>query len=103
MPNVRTLLRTNPVMWLLSFLSSYRFPTSRFLRDYRGALLVIHGDADSIVSFSAGRRVFTDAPSPRKTFVTIDGADHNDLHVVNPPVYWKAIDAFVQSVRAAGN
>jgi fermentation-respiration switch protein FrsA (DUF1100 family) len=101
MPNVRTLLRTNPVMWLLSFLSSYRFPTSRFLRRYSGALLVIHGDRDSIVPFTAGRRVFDDAPTSRKTFVAISGADHNDLHVVNPPYYWRAIDEFVAELTRA--
>jgi fermentation-respiration switch protein FrsA (DUF1100 family) len=101
MPNVRTLLRTNPVMWLLSFLSSYRFPTSRFLERYQGPLLVIHGDADSIVPFGAGKQVFESAPTSRKTFVVIDGADHNDLHVVNPATYWRAIDAFVASLARA--
>lgn len=101
MPNVRTLLRTNPVMWLLSFLSSYRFPTSRFLEKYDGALLVIHGDRDSIVPFRAGRQVYDHAPTSRKTFVQIDGADHNDLHVVNPAGYWRAIDVFVADVARA--
>lgn len=95
MPNVRTLLRSNPVLWLLSFLSSYRFPTSTFLQRSSVPLLVIHGDADGIVPFGAGRRVFADAPTTRKTFVTIPGADHNDLHLVDTARYWRAIDEFV--------
>jgi uncharacterized protein len=102
MPDARSLLRTNPVLWLLSFLSSYRFSTSRFLANYRGALLVVHGDADSIVPFAAGRRVFDAAPTSQKTFVTIPGADHNDLHVVNPPAYWAAVDAFVATLAPPG-
>ena len=101
MPDVRSVLRTNPVMWALSFLSSYRFATSRFLRDYRGPLLVVHGDADTIVPFSAGRRVFEDAPTGAKRFAAIGGADHNDLHIVNPAAYWAAIDAFVASLPPA--
>ena len=94
-PDIRSLLRTNPVLWVLSFLSSYRFPTSRFLQAYNGPLLIVHGDADSIIPFSAGRRVFERAASPRKRFMTITAADHNDLHVVNPASYWRGIDEFV--------
>jgi uncharacterized protein len=98
MPDVRSLLRTNPVMWLLSFLSSYRFPTSRFVRQIDVPLLVVHGDGDSIVPYRAGRRVFDAARTTRKTFVTIAGADHNDLHIVNEPLYWQAVDAFVAGI-----
>lgn len=98
MPDARSVLRSNPILWLLSFLSSYRFPTSSFLEGYRGPLLVVHGDADSIVPFEAGRRVFDAAPSAEKTFVVIAGADHNDLHVVDAGAYWAAIDSFVMSL-----
>ena len=100
MPHVRAVLRTNPIMWALSFLSSYRFPTSRFLQGYDGPLLVIHGEVDSIVPLSAGQQVFENARTSRKTFVSIPGADHNDLHVVNSAAYWRAIDEFVAGVRA---
>jgi alpha-beta hydrolase superfamily lysophospholipase len=98
MPDARSVLRANPILWVLSFLSSYRFDTSRFLRDYAGPLLVVHGDADSIVPYAAGQRVFADAVTGRKVFTTIPGADHNNLHVVDPGAYWKAIDGFVALV-----
>jgi fermentation-respiration switch protein FrsA (DUF1100 family) len=98
MPDVRSVLRSNPIMWGLSFLSSYRFATSRFLDAYRGHLLVLHGDADGIVPFAAGRRVFDEAPTSRKTFVTIDGAGHNDLHAANPSAYWMAVDRFLATL-----
>lgn len=101
MPHVRSVLRDNPILWVLSFLSSYRFPTSAFLQDYKGSLLVIHGELDSIVPFRAGQQVFANAGTTRKTFVSIPGADHNDLHMVNPGLYWGAIDEFVADVRAS--
>jgi fermentation-respiration switch protein FrsA (DUF1100 family) len=100
MPDVRSLLRTSPVLWLLSFLSSYRFPTARLMKQWDGPLLIIHGAADSIVPYAAGQRVFDAAGTTRKTFVTIAGADHNDLHLFNPSKYWNAIDAFMSGVRA---
>ena len=101
-PHVRAVLRTNPVMWALSWFSSYRFPTTEFLKRYSGPLLVIHGDADSIVPFSAGEQVFADAPTTRKVFAAIHGADHNDLHVADPRAYWRAIDDFVAAVAKTG-
>lgn len=101
MPDVRSLLRTNPVLWLLSFLSSYRFPTARLVRHYSGPVLIVHGDADSIVPHQAGRRVFDAAETSRKTFVTIAGADHNDLHLVNPRRYWDAIETFIAGTPTA--
>jgi uncharacterized protein len=99
MPDVRSLLKTNPVMWVLSFFSSYRFPTSKFVQQSDVPLLVVHGDADSIVPYAAGKKVFDAARAVKKTFVTIPRADHNDLHVVNPRMYWEMIDAFMATIR----
>ena len=102
MSHGRSLLETNPVLWLLSFLSSYRFATSQFVAQIDVPLLIVHGELDSLVPLASGKRVFEDARSAKKTFTTIPGADHNDLHVVNPAMYWQAIDAFVGSVRPGG-
>ncbi len=101
MPDVRSVLRGNTVLWLLSFVATYRFPTSDFLRRYRGPMLVVHGDRDTIVPFSAGRAVFDDAPSPVKTFLAVPGAGHNDVHFGNPAVYWRAVDEFIATLRAS--
>ena len=105
MPHARSLLGDNPVLWLFSFLSSYSFSTSRFLARVDVPLLIVHGDNDSLVPHEAGKRVYADASTKRKTFVTIAGAGHNDLHAVEPALYWKAVDDFVaalQHARAAG-
>jgi fermentation-respiration switch protein FrsA (DUF1100 family) len=87
-------------MRFLYLFSSYSFPTSRFLQKYDGPLLVIHGDRDSIAPFSGGRDVFDRAPSARKTFVVMKGADHNDLDAVDPESYWVAVDRFVEGLGA---
>jgi fermentation-respiration switch protein FrsA (DUF1100 family) len=97
-PDVRSVLRGNPVLWTLSFFSSYRFPAARFLQRYEGPLLVVHGDEDSIVPFTAGRALFDAAPTRRKTFVTITGANHNDLNVADPALYWKSIDTWLDTL-----
>jgi fermentation-respiration switch protein FrsA (DUF1100 family) len=101
MADVRSVLRTNPVMWLLSFLMSYRFPTSELVQQYRGPLLVVHGERDSIVPFASGQRVFAESPSPLKVFVTIPGADHNDLDAADPQRYWRGVDDFLEMLPKA--
>jgi fermentation-respiration switch protein FrsA (DUF1100 family) len=102
MPHARALLGSNPIVWLLSFLSSYSFSTSTFVRPLDVPLLIVHGDEDSLVPYEAGKRVYADAGSSRKTFVTIAGAGHNDLHATNPSLYWNAIDTFVSGLRPVG-
>jgi uncharacterized protein len=92
--DVRSLFTGNPLMLTLSVFSTYRFPTARHLEGYTGPLLVMHGDADSIIPFSAGQTVFERARSENKTFVMLEDADHNDVHG-DHPAYWKAVDAFL--------
>ena len=94
------MLRANPILWLLSFLSSYRFAASALLERLDVPLLVVHGDRDEIVPFAAGRAVYERAPASRKTFLAIPGASHNDLHVVNPQQYWHSLDQFLASLAS---
>jgi fermentation-respiration switch protein FrsA (DUF1100 family) len=98
-PQAGALLGGDPIMRFLYLFSSYSFPTSRFLQTYDGPLLVVHGDVDSIVPFSAGRAVFDDARSARKSFAVMRGAGHNDLDTVDPGSYWKALDALVGTLE----
>lgn len=93
--NIRSLFAGNPLMTGLGLFASYRFPTSDHLKGYSGPLLVIHGDADSIIPFRAGRQVYEAAASGRKTFVVLEGADHNDVHAGHP-AYWPAVDRFLE-------
>ena len=103
MPHARALLGSNPIVWLLSFLSSYSFSTSKHVGPLNMPLLIVHGDADQLVPYEAGKRVYAAASTNRKRFVTIAGAGHNDLHATNPPLYWKAIDTFISGLRPVGD
>ncbi len=97
-PTMRAVLEGNP-LWVLSWLSSYRFPASRWLQDVEVPTLVIHGDRDSVIPYQLGRRLF-DAVRGPKRFVTIRGGDHNDAVAPDPETYWREIGEFVRSVQA---
>ncbi len=53
------------------------------LRKYNGPLLVLHGSRDDVVPFDMGRKLFEGAKSRDKTFITLEGADHNSLGVTH--------------------
>jgi hypothetical protein len=62
--------------------------------DYHGPLLSVHGDADTIVPFALGRRLFEAANEPKR-LVVAHGSDHND-----PPTaeFYEAVDQFLGSL-----
>jgi uncharacterized protein len=83
-----------PVKWMMRT----RLDSLAKIGNYRGPLLQIHGDADTIVPISLAERLFAEANEPKR-FVTIRGGDHND--VLAPAVY-AAIDQFLaQDLPAA--
>ncbi len=96
-PDARTLLRASPPLAFLGLFSSYRFPTAGWLRDGHSPVLVMHGDADQVIPFGAGRALY-DRISSRKQFVVIKGGDHNDATPPDPKAYWDAVNAFIASL-----
>jgi uncharacterized protein len=96
-PSVRSVLETNPVMWALSWVSSYRFPTAAWMAEVRQPTLVLHGDSDRVIPYRLGQRLYATLEGP-KTFVTIPGGDHNDPAPRDAEAYWRAVSEFVQSL-----
>ena len=96
--SARALLRSSPVQALLSIFSSYRLPTAEYAGRAGCPVLVMHGDADTVIPFANGRELFATLPEPRR-FLTIAGADHNDVAPPDPRSYWSAVHEFVASLR----
>jgi abhydrolase domain-containing protein 17 len=92
------------------FLTAFRvmtrvplFPFDKFrnvdkIGRVRCPLLILHGEADEIVPFWHGRRLFDKAPG-RKMFVAIPGAHHNDLMWVAGARYGQALGDFEALLR----
>ncbi len=59
--------------------------------------LVLHGDRDGIVPLAHGRRLFELAARPTR-FHVIEGAGHNDTHLVGGEPYAEAWTAFLSRV-----
>lgn len=93
-PSMRAVVRSNPILWALSWFSSYQFPTARFLSNVQAPILLLHGDRDSVIPHALGEELAA-AIRGDKRFVTIPGGDHNDPEPAAPDVYWRAVDELV--------
>ena len=71
-----------------------RLDAAAKIGDYRGPLLQSHGDADSVVPYQLGQKLFEAAGEP-KEFVTIPGGDHNDAQ---PREYYHALIEFLDDL-----
>ena len=65
-------------------------------------LLVIHGGADTLVPIERARELYEGVGSTDKTFVTIQGAGHNDIMAVDTEQYFQAIRDFVYAKARQG-
>jgi len=79
-----------PVRWLMRG----KLNSLANIGSYRGPLLMAHGDADSIIPYTLGQRLFAAANEPKR-FLTQDGADHNDPR---DEIFWEELKNFIQAL-----
>lgn len=81
-----------------------RYPSAERMPAVDCPLLCYHGDEDTIVPFSLGRKLFDAAPARSKTgiekrFLTISGAGHHDIYKIGSREITQAIDELLEEVR----
>ncbi len=96
-PSMRAVVADNPVLWTLTWLSSYEFPTARWMSMAPSPVLVLHGDSDTIIPFRAGQSLYERITNDKR-FVAIAGGDHNDPEPRDAMKYWAAITEFAASI-----
>jgi hypothetical protein len=85
--------------WLpIKQLMRTRLDSASLIGKYHGPLLQVHGDADTIVPFALGQKLFAAANEP-KQFVVIPGGDHNDPRT---PQWYVALDKFLSGLPSVG-
>ena len=98
-PNARAIFDSNPLMFVLTFFATYRFPTAEWMGNVAAPALVLHGDQDSVIPYRLGQRLYESLPGPKR-FVAIPGGDHNDPEPPDAALYWGAIRDFITSTSA---
>ena len=59
--------------------------------------LIIHGEYDSLISAGEGKEHYENSAAPDKSFLTIPGADHNELLQKGIELYFETIADFVRA------
>jgi pimeloyl-ACP methyl ester carboxylesterase len=96
-PDKVSVIRWNPVFRAMNLFSSYRFDTVGTLRGFQKPVLVVHGDADTIIPYALGKELFERLDAPKR-LVTLRGADHNDLFDARNEGYWTPLRAFIDGL-----
>ncbi len=74
-----------------------RFENVRKVSQVTAPKLLLHGERDELIPFAMGEALFEAALVPKR-FVPLPGAGHNDTYLVDPDLYFGAIDTFVDEV-----
>ena len=65
------------------------------LKNYKGRLLIIHGDLDDIVPFSQAELMLLESPSSDKEIYRVHGGNHNNILMLAREEYFKKIQQFI--------
>lgn len=81
--------------WLpVGLLLCQDFDSLKAIKDYKGSLLIIHGDQDEVIPKEMGDELYQAANEPKK-FLNIPSGKHNDFP---PPYYFIEIDQLIKSL-----
>jgi len=80
---------------LFAFIAGDSFNNISRISNVICPLLVIHGENDKVIPFAMGKEIFQKA-KVGKTFISIEGAGHNDLSTIGSRKYWGAIKNFIR-------
>ncbi len=82
----------------VQFVLRTKFGSIEKIRKISIPSLFLHGDHDSIIPISLGRKLFEAANEPKK-FHVVAGADHNDIFWIGGKTYLEQIRNFALSVK----
>ncbi|MFQ6111014.1 MAG: alpha/beta hydrolase, partial [Nitrospinota bacterium] len=81
----------------LASLVRTRYDTLSRIARLKAPLLIIHGERDEIVPIEQGRKLFEEAPAPKR-FFAVPGAGHNDCYTLGGEPYFKEIEDFIGGI-----
>jgi uncharacterized protein len=89
----RILYRLPVVPWLVRD----RYDSLAYINRTHRPLLILHGDQDTIVPISQGRKLF-DAANEPKQFQPLYGAGHDDTYIAGGAAYWDTLSEFLDEL-----
>ncbi|HMB99496.1 MAG TPA: alpha/beta hydrolase [Flavobacteriaceae bacterium] len=78
----------------IKYLLKYKLPTYKLVEKVECNILMIHGTEDEVIKIDSAQKLFEVAPQDSTTFITVEGAEHNNL--IKFSEYHKAIKNLLQ-------
>ena len=75
-----------------------RYDSVARIRSIHRPLLIMHGDQDTTVPLSQGKKLFEAANQPKR-FQLLPGAAHNDTYIAGGGSYWDTLGEFLASLE----
>lgn len=79
-----------PILPVSLFLK-YKLPSFEFIQQVSCPITIFHGNSDSVVPYESGRKLYEAIPNANKSFIHIEGGDHNNL--ISFPEYHEGINS----------
>lgn len=84
---------------VLGFNEEQGFSHLEKIRSFTGPTLVIHAEYDHIIPYSDGKALAAASGDPERTFLTIPGANHNDIFFQGMEPYLEAVERLAERCR----
>jgi len=95
-PSVMRRLGIQPEQFSLTDQELAPVGKARKLRLVMLPLLVLHGEADTLLPVEQGQALYDASPTENKTILRISSAGHNDLMLIGMQRYFNATAAFIR-------
>jgi len=93
--STKEMAKSLPLFMPLSFMLPPHYNNMAKISRINAPKLIIHGEADEIVPFSMGRKLYH-AATPPKYFYPISRAGHNDTYMVAGRKYFRTLSTFAR-------
>ena len=80
----------------INFSKKDGFLNGEKIKNYEGALLIIHAEKDHIIPFNQAELLYNNCPSKNKTLVSVPNANHNNILNVSFKIYFNEINIFIK-------
>lgn len=77
---------------LLNYMIQSTFPAEEWAQDVAAPVTILHGTGDTLVPIKLGEKQAANFKRSKPRFITVEDVEHNDIHRVNAPLFWRAVD-----------
>ena len=77
--NLDDVVQSKYTIYPASILLREKYNNKEWLQNFKGNMIVLHGDSDQAIPHSFSQKLFDEATTEKKEYVLIEGKGHNDI------------------------